>query len=375
MQPPTHKRSILPPEFAGTMKFTGYKGIGKSWLAAQADLPTNMLFMDFDQKGEGINAQLQFGKFHSMQSEASKGEIKSEPLVLFDYTMQVVNEIEQDRYTVVVLDNVSPLETAIRAEAIRHVDKYCKAFGLNKKNVIAGRYGGSNSIKNYWIGEFVAALRGKGVQLVIMTSHISDRWIGGVPVPNKHSIKGGSKWDELSILSLILIPGANPPTPDAQVQKEQLGSITLNTSDMTDEQLVAMQRGETGHTMARRLPFRIPGCTFQKLRWYLTNPTDFDNLRDGEQIVESEFAPFRDKLTSQQIAYVHDAVTLEKRKEAQADALVEVLENGNGGNPSALAKQVRDLKAGGKSPMEIVGMVNEVESVIDVARLLKEAGA
>ena len=158
MQLPTHKRTILPPEFAGTMKFTGYKGIGKSWLAAQADLPANMMFMDFDQKGEGINSQLRFGKFHSMQSEASKGEIKSEPLVLFDYTMQVVNEIEQDRYTVVVLDNISPLEIAIRAEAIRHVDKYCKAFGLNKKNVIAGRYGGSNSIKNYWIGEFVAAL-------------------------------------------------------------------------------------------------------------------------------------------------------------------------------------------------------------------------
>jgi hypothetical protein len=347
------------------MRITGNQGTGKSFFASQADLPQNIEYFDFEEKGKGIDTQLTFGAFHSVQAEASDGKVNVNPLNIYDYTMEKIAEIEPGTRSVVVLDNVSPFETAINAEAIRNVDRYCKAFNLNKKNVLAGRYGGANAVKNYWIAEFVAALKAKGVRLIIVISHTSNRWVSGVPVPNKRQIKGANKWDELSILSLILVPGTKPPVPDAQVWKEQLGSISI-ADDFSDEALDRMMRGETGHEMNRRLPYRIPQCTFQKLRYYIANPANLDEPEPGETIVEAELAPFREKLTNQQITFVHDAVKAEQIAEEQANKLVELMEKVA---TDPVAKKVHELNNAGQSIMEIA--MSEGMSIPDVAAILK----
>ena len=354
--------TILPPEFEGVMRITGYRGAGKSFLASQADLPANVLYLDFEEKGAGIDSQLKFGAFHSMQSEASGGEVKANPVALFDYTMRLVRDIPNGRFTTAVIDNVAPFELGIKAEALRNVDRYCDAFGLNKKNVLAGRYGGANAVMNYWISEFVGVLRSKGIRLVIVISHIGNRWSQGVEIPNKHTIKGGRKWDELSILSLIMMPGSKPPVPDAIVQKEQLGSIELDVDNLTPDQIDAMMRGEGGHTITRRLPYRIPGCTFQKIRWYLANPANIEQPAPGEVLVDAEFNPFKSSLTNQQISYLRDAIKAEERAQEQTEALVASL------SMSPEQKRAREMKDSG-TPLPLIAKELGL-SVPEVAKLL-----
>ena len=342
----TDKQTILPPELSGVMHITGYQGIGKSWLAFQADLPQNLIVLNFDKQ---VEPHLPFKEYRNMLSEIEDTEIKCNPLDLFDYTMDVVSKIEKDAFTVAIIDNVTPLEQAIKAEAIRNVDRYCKVFGLNKKNVLAGRFGGANAIMNFWISNFTSSLHSRGIQLVIITSHIGNYWNQGIELPNKHTIKGGRKWSELSILTLVLMPGTNPPIPDAQVAKESLGEIVF-PSDQTPEDLEAMMRGESGHKMKGRLPKRIPECTFQKIRWYLANPADIRNPKEGEAIVEEEIKPFSKKLSKAQITFIHDALKVEQKKQDDAEKQAQALD--------PVAIKAKELKAEGKSMPQIAKALN-----------------
>jgi len=138
-------------------------------------------------------------------------------------------------------------------------------------------------------------------------------------------VKGADRWQELSILTLILIPGISPPIPDALVQKEQLGIIGINASP-TPEEIDAMQRGEAGHTVSRRLPPKIPECTFQKIRWYLHNPANFNKLAKNERPTIEESDPFDVRLNKEQFAFVRDAVALQERQEREQEEILEALQ-------------------------------------------------
>ena len=314
-------KTILPPEMSGVMYITGYRGQGKSFLAASSDLPQNIAWFDFENKGEGIDAGIgKFGAYYPLTQMATLNGSRANPLRRFDITMDKIDRLEQDKYMVAVLDNISPFELAIDAEAIRNVDRYCSAFGLNKKNVLAGRYGGTKSVMNYYIGEVCNTLHAKGVQLVIATAHVKPAWQGGVQLINKFNMKGGDRWQELSILTLILVPGDDPPVPSAIVQKEQLGLISINR-DPTEEELESMKSGETGHNIIRRLPYRMPVATFQKIRWYLRNPANLENPADGEAIDLDESNPFDEKLSKEQIAFVYNRAKVEAEAEEAADLL------------------------------------------------------
>ena len=137
-------QSILSPEMRGVMFITGYRGIGKSFLAAQADAPDNIAFFDFENKGAGIHGQLNFGLYRALTQEATGG-----PPQLYDVAMDAFSNLEQDRYSVAILDNISPLELALQAGARRNVREYIQQYGLNLSNVMAGRFGGLKSVVNY----------------------------------------------------------------------------------------------------------------------------------------------------------------------------------------------------------------------------------
>ena len=318
----TNRISILPPEMRGVMHITGYRGVGKSYLASQSDVPGNIAFFDFEEKGEGISVGGQsFGLYRSLTAEAT--DIKSgkpNMLLLFDKTLEAITGLEQDRYPVVIIDNTAPLELAIKAEAIRNVDYYCQQFSLNKGNVLSGRYGGASAVVNYYVSHMVNMLRAKGVKLVIVTTHIRPAWSGAGQVPNKYSIKGADRWQELSILTLILIPGSNPPIPSALVQKEQLGQISLDLDLSNPEVYAAVMRGESGHEVCRRLPYKLPEATFQKIRWYLAHPANIAHPEPGELPTFDESDPFDEKLSKEQFRYVQLQMEAAKQEEEEAKA-------------------------------------------------------
>lgn len=313
------RTSILPAEMAGVMFITGYRGVGKSFLASQADLPDNILFLDFESKGKGIDAQLNFGRYRALTQETD-----GDPMRLHAETFSTLANVEPNRFTVAIFDNVSPMEIAFNAYAADNADNLAKLYGLNAKNVKANRFGGTKPIVNSMISDMCAGLHAKGVRLIIATSHISQRWSAGGPIPNKYNSKGADRWQDLSILTLILIPGDNPPVPSALVQKEQLGIIEI-PQNPTPEQIEAMLRGEAGHKISRRLPPKISHCDFQKLRWYLNNPADFNALKPDEIPTEEQIDPFRKGLNKEQFAYVANAVAVTERQQREDEEALKAM--------------------------------------------------
>lgn len=356
------KFSILPPEMRGVMYITGRRGHGKSWLASQADLPQNIAYLDFEKKGEGINSQLGFGLYRSMTEDEN-----ASPQTVYRNFQKTLSEIEPGQYNVCVLDNISPLELALKAEVRNSIKHYCTIYALNETNVLAGRFGGLSSVVNFLISDKVCnPLFAKGISLIIAIAHVGAKWGTGGPIPGKLNGKGGDRWQELSILSLIVIPGDNPPIPSAIVQKEQLGTISLS-GEMTQERIDAIMRGEEGHTTSRRLPARLPEATFQKIRWYLSHPADIKNPVEGETPTEDEIEPFSDRLSKEQYEIMRLSLEKEKR-DIEQEKTIALAEK----EQDPTRKEALRLKADGKSMPEILAALKEeLEPDLTLPELVK----
>ncbi len=280
--------STLPPEFRGVVYETGMRGVGKSFLAAQAENPVNVIFWDFEEKGSGIDAQLHFGKYVSMYAEATrKFGMDFKPIQLMEVIRPELAAIPKGRYSVMVIDNIEPLETAFYNE----VKKFPMNYGIKPQNAENGSFGGAWPGVNYLVSGFLNTVYSKGIKLVIVTAHLKQVWSPTGPIPNKFKPKGVERWHELSILSLVLLTAESAPIPSALVQKEQLASTRFNE--------------ETGEVeVVRRLPLRIPKCTFAEIKKYLREPADINNPKEGEVPLDSETNPYSDRFSKDQLAYL-----------------------------------------------------------------------
>ncbi len=336
-------QSILPPEMTGVMNICGYRGIGKSWLASQADDPDNVCYLDYEEKAEGIHHQLGFGMYHSVYRDALNNG-KTDPVTLYNYTSNLIASLPKDRFTVAVLDNISPLELAMKAEVQNNPAKYAKEFALNQNNIQAGRFGGASAVVNFMVTSRICMpLYAKGIRLVITTSHIKSKWGAGGPIPNKWNILGADRWQELSILTLILVPGELAPIPAALVYKEQLGQISFNR--------------ELGQFEARRrLPERMPRCTFAEIIRYLREPADLSNPAYGEKASQAEIDKFSEELTSQQLEIVRMALKAQEREDQAATQILFEQDTQTDGKILAKVKELASNPDNG--PIEIMDAIN-----------------
>ena len=331
-------KSILPDEVQGVSKITGYRGRGKSYFASQMENPSLTAFMDFEKKGEGINSQVHFGLYCPVTEKASGGGVG-----IWDTFIREVDSIKQNQFTHAILDNTAPLEMAMRAEAVRNADTYAKAYGMDAGNIRANRYGGQSGVVNYLISEKVCnPLWAKGVRLITAISHIKPRWSGGVQVPNSYNIKGADRWDELSILTLIIIPGDHPPAPSALVMKEQLGAIEW------DE-----KKGK--FRAFRRLPYRIPIATPAHVYEYLKTPANLEKPTLGEMPTEEEIGPFREKLSREQMSIIMAEIESNRVIAAEMESEIQV-------NLPELAKKISTEKPGIGLP-ELARLITERSGV------------
>jgi len=304
----TIEGSILPGRFHGISLIVGKRGAGKTWLSSQFENPEFTVMFNFDgDKGNGINDQLHFGEFHSVINESFK--IGGGPLGLWRVFEADVNDLPQDKFTVAIIDNVSPMELALRAEAARNMAQYVKDYGLNLANVQSGRFGGLSSVVNGLIPDKVCIpLHNKGIRFIVITSHIKPKWGSGGIVFNKYTAKGADRWQELSILSLILVPGTFPPTPSAIVQKEQLGNITW---DSATKKFIKQ----------RTLPLRLPMAEADAIYDYMTNPANIKSPKPGEALDMEEYNMYSEDLSKEQISTweksLEVAETMRKEEEAE----------------------------------------------------------
>lgn len=210
----------LPPEMRGVVYVTGRRGIGKTFLAAQADVPDNIAFFDFEEKGSGLDAMLHFGLYRSLTSvAAAKYGPTYKPSHLFEVIKDAFNELETGRYTVAVLDNIQPFEEALLAEVKRDP----RAYGIDQANANSGAFGGAWPGVNNLVSGFVDLLHSKGVQLVIAIAHVKAVWAVGGQVPNKFKPKGVERWQELSILPWSSCPASIAPSLQRSCKRSNWG--------------------------------------------------------------------------------------------------------------------------------------------------------
>jgi len=282
------RKTILPAEMRGLVYLTGMRGVGKSFLASQADIPDNVLFWDFEEKGSGIDAQLHFGRYISVSAlAANKFGMDFKPDQMWQVINEEINKVELGRYSVAVIDNLEPLENAM----LNQVKKYPMQYGISVSNANSGAFGGAWPGVNYLVSGFCNRLYSRGVRLIIVTAHLKSVWSATGPIPNKWKPKGVERWHELSILSLVLTTAENAPVPSGLVQKEQLASTTFNE-----------ESGEI--EVVRRLPLRLPKATFAAIRGYLKEPANLANPAKGEIPSDEETLPYSDRFSKDQLAYL-----------------------------------------------------------------------
>jgi hypothetical protein len=281
-------KSIIPDVMQGVIFISGRRGYGKSWLASQVDAPNNVLFLDYDNKGEGIHNGLHFANYYNVSSMAAGGG----SIAIYNTTIKLIASIEKDQYTTVILDNISQLEIALRVEAMRDIKGYAKEFGLNEKNIIDGKMGGVSTVVNPLVNNRICSpLYAKGIKVIVATSQATQAWSVNGPIRNKWNAKGADRWQDLSVLTLMLVPGDFPPTPSAIVQKEALGKITYNYE--TEE-----------FNPQRYLPLRLPRATFGEIREYLKTPADLKNPKPGEIPTDAEMAAYSENFSQEQLGMI-----------------------------------------------------------------------
>lgn len=333
-------QSIIPHEIRGVQKITGYRGKGKSWYVSTVEDPDLTVFYDFEKKGEGIDSQVEFGLYVPVTELASGGGVG-----VYDIFIKKIQELPKDRYTHVIIDNSAPLETAMRAEAVRNAHKYAKDFGMIASNIIENKYGGQGGVVNYLVSEQICnPLWSKGIKLISVTSHIKPRWAAGSQIVNSYNIKGSDRWDELSVLTLILFAAENSPAPSAIVHKEQLGQLQYIREKKTWER-------------KRRLPYRLPLALPEEVARYLREPADLKNPKQGEMPTETEIAPFREEITKEQSAMIIMEFEREKArlKETNGSNNEEELFGKTGG----YRYKARQLKKEGMGNVQIARVMSE----------------
>lgn len=341
--------SILSPDMKGVMFISGYRGKGKTFLAAHADFPQNIAFFDFDEgKAEGLHNQLGFGYY--------KPVVENEPLKRADMFLSEVEKLPQDKFTVAIIDNVSPLEKALQAVVYRDAKRYSSIYGYAVDHIMTDNFGKARGIMNDLIGDAIAKpLHAKGIKLIIITSHVKEKF----NVPGKMTMQGRDRWQDLSILTLILVEGDNYPIPSAIVQKEALGDI-LALQKPTDEEIAQIMKGMIpSHIIQRRLPYRLPEATWQAIRRYLFSPANLQNQAEGEKLILEESEPFSERLSKEQVAYQLGILEREKKVENEARAVELMLRQSQ---EKAIKEYITDNLDSALGPVKRMKLIAAIES-------------
>jgi hypothetical protein len=300
----SNNNSIMPPEFHGVFYCSGLRGVGKSTLMSQVERPDLTCYLDFDDgKGRGLDEQLHFGSYRDVMAEMTVryGRVYK-PQQMYEYLDLLLKDIDQDRFTHCVLDNIDYIEQALTVEVKRDPDAY--GIGRNNKsgvsNAVTGAFGGPYPGVNQLVSGLISTLHARGVRVVSAIAHVKSVWSAGGIVYNKWKPRGVERWQQMSILSLVLIPGTPDPLPPAAlVQKEALGKIKFNNETQEFEKPV------------RRLPLRLPEANFAEIRRYLKKPADLKNPRPGEVPTPEETLPFSEKFSKEQLTYMTLAAQIE----------------------------------------------------------------
>lgn len=239
-----------------------------------------------------VRAYERFSLGEDMLARIAAGNLpwvnRSQKSTLVSYYEWFIGEIdrrlEPGKYKYLAIDTVEPVEAALAAWAESNKDKSgwsgSRRFGLLEVEAVRPLY-----------ENFLESLARRGIEYIVLTTHLKRVWENDQPVVNK--VQPGGRLAMLSRLStrmFWLFTDSDNPTgaPSAVVLKSR------DTAFQLDE--------TTGRLRPHRaLPPRIPAFTWDAVDGYVTAPVDFTNLKPQEQLTKEEKETISEFLTDEQM--------------------------------------------------------------------------
>lgn len=286
--------SIIPPEVTHVTLFGGFYGSGKTTMAAGTDHPLNTLFIDLESKGEGVAKRAGIINYFCPPQEAAEiYGFTAPPTSTFRRVKEIIEAIPAGRFSVLILDGLAVLQDSMLEE----VKASPTSFGVNPANAISGSMGGAWPGVGLLLQRVFNVARSKGVQVIAVTTEAKAKWSNTGPILNKFQLLGQGIIHKMSILSLVMIPGApaNGGAPSALVLKEQLG----------DYQWV-----DGKSIVTKRIPPKLPLATMEEVYRYLREPADYRKLKPEEVPSKEEMEPFLPIISKDQLASMRELLEL-----------------------------------------------------------------
>lgn len=302
--------SIIPPDVKHWILAAGFYGSGKTTFVTGIDAPQNVLFLDFEAKGENIAAQLGIENYFApIQDAMTLAGFGAQSTLVFDRVKQIMEAIPSGRFTTLILDGLSILQDGM----IEKVKANPLAYGVGIENASTGKMGGA------WpgVGKLLQAVanqaRLKGIKVIGATAEVKAKWGAQGPILNKFEVKGQGDVHKMSILTVLMVPGLaeNGGAPSALVLKEALAKFEWK---------------DGRQVVTKRIPMKLPLATMSEVYRYLREPADYSynpttkrlGLRPDELPTEEEMEPFRPIVAKDQLStYVK---LLELAREGGGDA-------------------------------------------------------
>lgn len=325
---------------------TGARGTGKTQLAATYAPPSQVnrvFYHDSEKSANNVRDQfeahgLKFGHYVDLAArfsfsddlmarinEASHGKSGDLPWVtvaernaLIDYYLFTLDDLDKKlvkgAYTVYVHDTLEKLEAGMAAWVEAH---------KRQSGVTQTAYGKLWTEGVYPLYEqLIAAVEARGVEAIILTSHLRTPWENNRPVLGKIEPSAKKLLYRLSSLMLWLIHEASNSdgAPAALVLKERMGTLAPDGGDTWAQ--------------ARKLPQRIPHCTWNDINRYVRDGCDLAHPAPGEVMTRAEEDMIGELLTDKQMELM---ILLEQKDVIEMQQGAVVLTVNGGANEAAPA--------------------------------------
>jgi energy-coupling factor transporter ATP-binding protein EcfA2 len=345
---------------------TGARGTGKSTLAATFLPPSEVgkaFVHDSENSMNNIVAQLAasdlaFGHYVDLKARFSNLPSDDDLLThinagklpwtsketkgsLADYYLYILDDLERNltpgKYSLYIHDTLEKLEAGM----VAWVESNRKQAGVT--TLAFGKLWTTGVYPLY--EHFLSSIFGRGVETIILCSHLKNPWSGNRPVVGKVAPSGKKILYKLSSLMLWLVNDRRNAdgAPAALVLKERMGAIRVVNKDWG---------------LSRMLPERIPHCTWADIRRYLSEGCDLSNPAEGEAMTKAEKGMISELLTDEQMRLM--ILDAEKElEEAKSHGALFVQQE-----PPKPEVDIKALVAEGKSVEEIAAIVNKPPQVV-----------
>ncbi len=279
----TEIKSVAPPEVTGVCVISGLWGFGKTTLAMTCEDPQLVTMIDFDQKSASKAKALGI-EYHSPADMGLDDPLDYNLDKALAWFKETITNLQNGK-TTLIIDNGSPVEDAFRALVAKDPVRY----GVKPANVSSGAFGGVNpGVGKLW-ESVVSYLHQKGFERIFIIMHMSQDWTPKGPVPNRYKPKGNKVLSQLSNLSLVVVKTDRPGPPDAVVMKEALGVIHYKDGKFE---------------VVQALPPRIPGCDWDKIRYYLETAGTRTKFEKDELPTTREIESYGQLMSPEQVAFI-----------------------------------------------------------------------